>query len=161
VDENAYARLSKADMKYQNIQVADFIITPRGVAERDQPEKVLAQARSACVSVLMDSRLFENVKYVQSVERANGTLVVQAEMTSLRIVGTGARIWLGAMAGHSEMAVHVKLIDAATGAVIGEKDIKDDSNAYAGAYTAGSTDRSLPIQVGSLIADFAIHSAKK
>jgi hypothetical protein len=161
VETNPYERLSKADMKYKNAQVVNFTITPRGVAETDNPRGILSDAQSSCAAELMKSNLFENIKYVSAAERADSTLIIQGELTSLRIVGTGARIWLGAMAGRSDMAVHVKLIDAATGTVIGEKDIREDTNAMAGEYTGGATDKALPSQVGKLIAGYVIDTARK
>jgi hypothetical protein len=160
-EENPYARLSKADMKFQNIQIVNFTITPRGVQETDHPQDVLAQAQSTCAAALNDTRLYENVKNVQSAERASSTLIVQGELTKLRIVGGGARFWLGGMAGKSEMAIYVKLIDASTGSVITERDIRDDSNPTAGAYSMGATDRALPVSVGNLIADLVINASRK
>ena len=161
VETNPYARLSKLDMKYKNIQIINFTISSRGVQETDNPQGVLADAQSNCAAELMKSNLFENVKYVSTTERADATLIVQGELTQLRIVGTGARIWLGGMAGRSEMAIHVKLIDATTGTVVGERDIRDDTNPSAGAYSAGATDKMLPQQVGGLIAGYVIDTSRK
>lgn len=159
-EENPYARLSKADMKYQNVQIVNFTITPRGVQETD-PREVLAQAQSTCVSALLDTRLFENVKNVSSAEQANSTLIVKTELTKLRIVGGGARFWIGAMAGKSEMGVYVKLIDASTGQVVTEKDIRDDTDPSVGAWSVGASDRALPAAVGNQIADLVINASRK
>jgi len=161
VKTNPYERLSKADMKYKNVQLVNFFITPRGVQETDNPKGVLADAQSSCAAELMKSNLFENVKYVSTAERADSTLIVQGELTQMRIVGTGARIWLGDMAGRSEMTVHVKLIDAASGNLVSERDIREDTNPFAGAYSAGATDKMLPLQVGGLIAGYIIDTARK
>jgi hypothetical protein len=160
-DENPYAKLSKADMKYKNIQVANFTISPKGVAETDHPERMLAQTQSAVVSALVDARLFENVRDMQSSDRASSTLIIQAEMTTLRIVGSGARVWLGAMAGSSEMGFYVKLIDAGTGSVVAEKEIKDNANVFASSYTGGGLDKMLPSVIGNLITEFAVSAARK
>jgi len=161
VETNPYAQLSKADMKYQNIQLVNFTITPRGVQETDNPQGVLAEAQSTCAAALNDTKLFDSVKNVSKAEQAGSTLIVQGELTRLRIVGGGARFWLGGMAGKSEMAVYVKLIDASTGQVITERDIRDDSNPTAGAYSMGASDRALPVSVGNLIADLVINASRK
>ncbi len=161
VDENPYAKISKADMKYQNVQIVNFTITPRGVQETDNPQNILAQSQSACVDTLVGSNLFDNVRSVSDPERTNSTLIVRGELTRLRIVGGGARFWIGAMAGKSEMAVYVKLIDAASGQVITEKDIRDDTDPTSGAWTVGGSDRALPAAVGNLIADLIINAARK
>jgi hypothetical protein len=160
VEENPYARLSKADMKYQNVQIVNFTISPRGVQDSD-PRELLAQTQSTCAEALMNSRLFENVKSVSSAEQANSTLLVKAELTKLRIVGGGARFWIGAMAGKSEMAFYVKLSDASTGQVITEKDIRDDTDPSSGAWSVGASDRALPAAVGNQIADLVINAARK
>ena len=161
VDTNPYAKLSKADMKYQNVQLVNFTISPTGVQETDNPQGLLAEAQSTCAAALTDTKLFDSVKSVSSPEQTSSTLTVRGELTRLRIVGGGARFWLGGMAGKSEMAVYVKLIDASTGQVITERDIRDDSNPTAGAYSMGASDRALPVSVGNLIADLVINASRK
>ena len=160
-ETNPYAKLSKADMKYQNVQLINFTISPAGVQETDNPQGVLAEAQATCAAALTDTKLFDNIKNVSSPEQTSSTLTVRGELTKLRIVGGGARFWLGGMAGKSEMAVYVKLIDASTGQVITERDIRDDSNPSAGAYSMGATDRALPVSVGNLIADLVINASRK
>jgi hypothetical protein len=160
-DTNPYEKMSKAEMKYSNIQVVNFTISSKGVQETDKPNEILAEAQTACATALANSKLFETVKTVSSAEKENSTLIVQGELTKLRIVGGGARFWIGAMAGKSEMAVYVKLINASTGLVVTESRIGDDSNPTSGAWSIGATDRALPSQVGNLIADLVVSTAKK
>jgi len=161
IEENPYAKLSKSDMKYRNIQMLDFTISPQGVEETNNPQNVLAEAQSVSAQALTDSKLFETVRIVAKPEEAKSTLIVQGELTQLKIVGTAARFWIGGIAGKSHMTVRIKLLDAATGAIVIEKNISEDSNPHAGAYTMGATDRVLPLQVGNLIADFVISAAKR
>jgi hypothetical protein len=160
VDTIQSMNLSKSDMKYKNVYVANFIVSPKGVKE-DDPKSILADAQSECANALTKSNLFENVKYGSKVEETNSSLIVQGELTELRIVGGAARFWIGGLAGKSNMTVHVKLVDAATGSVVTEKDIKEDSNPTLGGYTMGATDRALPTIVGSLIAEYAVATAKR
>ena len=148
-------------MKYQNIQVVNFTIASRGVQETDNPQGVLTESQQAVVQALTDSKLFDSVQSVGTGDKAVPSIIVQGELTRLRIVGGGARFWLGAMAGKSEMSVHVKLTDASTGSIISERDINEDSNPSTGAWTVGATDRVLPLQVGNLIADLVINTAKR
>ena len=160
-EENPYARISKTDMKYQNIQIVNFTISPRGVQETDNPQGVLKESQEICAQVLTESKLFNNVRAVNSAERESSALIIQGELTKLRIVGGGARFWIGAMAGKSEMSVYVKLIDASTGQVISQQQVNENSDPSTGAWSIGATDRALPRTVGSLIADFAINSARR
>ncbi len=160
-EANPYEKMSKADMKYKNIQIVNFTVSSNGVQENDNPNEILAEAQAACVTTLTESKLFETVKTVSGAEKDNSTLLVQGELRKLRIVGGGARFWIGAMAGKSEMAVYVKLINASTGSVVTESNVRDDSNPYSGAWSVGASDRALPAQVGSLIADLVINVSKK
>ncbi len=152
--------LSKSDMKYKNVYVANFTVSPKGVQE-DDPKSMLADAQSECANELIRSNLFENVKYGPKVEETNSSLIVQGELTALRIVGGAARFWIGGLAGKSNMTVHVKLVDVATGSVVAEKDIKENTNPTLGAYSVGATDRALPAIVGSLIAEYTVATAKR
>jgi hypothetical protein len=153
-------QLSKSDMKYKNVYIANFTISPQGVQESD-PKDILTETQSSCTNDLLKSALFEKVKQREDKDATTSSLIVQGELTELKVVGTAARIWLGALAGRSKMSVHVKLIDATTGLIVAEKDIKEDSNPMAGAYSMGSSDRALPAVLGGLIADYSISNAKK
>jgi hypothetical protein len=158
---NPYEKLSKADMKYKNIQIVNFTITPRGVQETDNPADALADAQSNCAAELMKSNLFENVKYVSKAEPADSTLIVQGELTRLMIVGVAYRTFVGGRGRRSEMAVYVKLMDAATGTVVGERDIREVTDPRAGRYTRGAVDKLLPLVVGNLIAEYIIDTSRK
>jgi hypothetical protein len=155
VKDDPYAGMSKASMKYKNINVANFTVSPKGVAE-DDPKNVrehMLSAQSACATELMNSNLFENVALNSSANSADSTLIIRGELTELRMVGGAARAWLGAMAGKSVMAFNIKLIDGKSGALISEKEVKDDvGNIY--------VDAALPRIVGKFIADYAINTAR-
>ena len=126
-----------------------------------------ANARGAILGLTLEHGAGDIYKALQEgicyASALNMELLAQSgiKINSLRIVGGGARFWLGGMAGKSEMAVYVKLIDASTGQVITERDIRDDSNPTAGAYSMGATDRALPVSVGNLIADLVINASRK
>ena len=87
VETNPYAKLSKTDMKYQNVQLVNFTISPAGVQETDNPQGLLAEAQSTCAAALTDTKLFDSVKNVPSPEQTSSSLIVRGELTRLRIVG--------------------------------------------------------------------------
>jgi hypothetical protein len=153
--DNQYAGFSKAGMKYKNIVVSNFSVSPRGVAE-DDPRNVrehMLSAQAGCVSELLNSNLFDNVAFNSS-SSTDSTLIVQGELTELRIVSGAARAWGGAFVGKSVMAFHVKLVDGKSGNIVAERDIRDDmGNAYV-------PDSQLPRIVGQLIAELVINSSK-
>jgi hypothetical protein len=152
--------LTRADMQYSNIYLEPITISPQGVKETE-PGPLLATTQPTCQDLLAKTGLFDNVKTTVPSPPGPGALIVRAELTSLRIVGGGARFWLGAMAGSSDMRLSVILIDAATNKPVGRSEISKDSNAFAGAWTFGGVDKDVPAQVGARLADFVIFSAKK
>lgn len=160
VDTKSSLKLSRADMQYKNVYVADFIVSKNGV-EEDTPAGFLAESQKSCVNELIKSDLFENVRSGSETEAADSDLIVQGELTRMRIIGGAARFWIGGMAGKSNMTVRVKLVDAGTGLVVAEKDISEDTNPTVGAWSMGGTDRALPTIIGGLIADYVVGSAKK
>lgn len=87
----------------------------------------------------------------------DGTLLVNAKITDMRIVSGAARIWGGAFAGSSSMEVTVTLVDAATNATVREKQLSSANNPWAAAWVGGSSDHSLPADVGKMVAEY-IHS---
>lgn len=73
----------------------------------------------------------------------SGTLIVEPEVTYLKIVGGGARFWLGVFRGQSSINMTLRLIDGATKKVIAEPLINKNSGAWAGAWSIGRSDKNL------------------
>lgn len=71
------------------------------------------------------------------------TLIVQPRITKLRVVSGGTRFLAGAFAGDSSIAMELELRDATTGTVVANPTIARNANAFAGAYSFGSTDQNL------------------
>jgi hypothetical protein len=65
-------------------------------------------------------------------------------------------MWGGAFAGSSEMILKMKLIDASTGVVVREKELSTSNNLWAASWSGGSSDRSLPIDLGRMVADYLV-----
>lgn len=153
------ASAAKPDMKYKNVFLS-FTVSAKGVAETD-PKGYLAEAQTACVEQLTSAGLFDAVRAASGADPKEGAVIVQAELTSMRIVSRAARFWVGAMAGNSDMSVHVKLVDAATGSVVDESDISGDTNAFAGGWSIGGADSSLPARVGGHVAEYVVFKTRK
>jgi hypothetical protein len=87
---------------------------------------------------------------------------VKGSVVNMRIVSGAARFWAGPMAGSSDMSVRLTFTDAATGTVVREKLLSSANNPFGGAWTYGSTDRSLPADMGRIIGEYiaAITPAK-
>jgi hypothetical protein len=82
------------------------------------------------------------------------TLVVEPTIVKVKFVGTGARIWAGAMAGSSQVLMKLRITDKATGAVIAEPEFYQRANAWGGAYSAGSTDNDMLGRLTDLVSAY-------
>ena len=138
--------------KYVNIVIPDITSTPE--VKKDYPD-ALDECRSSLVRTLKDQKMFKNVTQAKSGKKyPAGSLLVQANVSDMRIVHGAARFWGGAFAGSSYMNMGVKLIDAATGKVVREKTISSANNAWAAAWVGGSSDRTLPADMGKMVAGY-------
>lgn len=80
-----------------------------------------------------------------------GTLIVQPEIVSLRIVSGGARFWAGALAGGSHIDLDLVLIDGKTGAVIEKARIRKEASAMTGGWSIGKSDENLHDYVAHIV----------
>ena len=71
------------------------------------------------------------------------TLQITPSITLIRIVSTGSRIWLGAMAGGSDLVMHVDYRDSSTGEIIANPDFWKGNNAWAGGWSVGAADNQI------------------
>ncbi len=109
-------------------------------------------------SLLADLREKNRFKEVDKGDSKDGkaALLVKSKVTSLRIVSGAARFWGGAFAGSSDMSIEVKLVDSKTGNVLREKVLSSANNPYAAAWAFGSSDRSLPTDMGKIVSAYIL-----
>ncbi len=138
--------------KYQNIVVRDLSATPE--IKKDYPE-ALNECQSALIGELANQKKFKSVALAAPGKKCPPkTLVVQTRVSEIHIVHGAARFWAGAFAGSSYMNLDLKLMDAATGKVVREKEISSANNAWAAAWVGGSSDRTLPSDMGKIVAGY-------
>jgi len=82
------------------------------------------------------------------------TLQITPSIEKIHIVSTGARIWVGVMAGGSDIVMHVDYRDSSTGEVIANPDFWKGNNAWSGGSTWGSTDNQIRDAVVAQIANY-------
>ncbi len=70
-------------------------------------------------------------------------LIIEPKVVGLRIVGGASRFFVGAMAGNSNIDLQLKIIDAQTKQVIAQPLVNRQSNAMAGGWSMGATDKNL------------------
>ena len=98
--------------------------------------------------------LFE--KWQRDGNHTGRKLLVQPSLVSIRIVSGGARFWAGGLAGDSNIDLDLKLVDAATGAVVGKPRINKGSGGIAGGWTVGATDRNLLDYVAAISSQYLV-----
>lgn len=122
----------------------------------------LSECESAAMAAVISKNLFGAVEKKKDGVKYNDALLVNGSVVGMRIVSGAARFWAGPMAGTSDMRVQLTLTDAATGTVVREKLLSTANNPWGAAWTYGSSDRSLPTDMGRIIAEYiaAITPAK-
>ena len=142
------------EKKYDVILFQKFIADPK--VETDYPGAV-GECEKSAVSELQSKNVFRKVDRVEEGARYDQqTLLVQPKLLTLRIVSGAARFWGGAFAGKSDMIVEIKITDAASGKVVHEKVLSTANNPFAATWTWGSSDRSLPGDMGKIISEYIV-----
>jgi Domain of unknown function (DUF4410) len=138
--------------KYQNIVVGEFSSTPE--IKKDYPE-ALNECKANLISALLTQKKFKSVAPAsKGMKYRPASLLVRTSVSDIHIVHGAARFWAGAFAGSSYMNLNLKLTDAATGKVVREKEISSANNAWAAAWVGGSSDQTLPADMGKIVAGY-------
>ena len=140
---------------YRVIVVAEFE-TSAEIA-KDYPNAT-QECQANTISALKEKKFYQAVESGKAATaRRDGTLLVKAKVTGMRIVSGHARMWGGAFTGSSFMEVDLTLIDAATNTVVREKKLSSANNPWAAAWVGGASDQSLPADTGKMLAEY-VHS---
>ena len=140
---------------YRMIVVAEFE-TSAEIA-KDYPNAT-RECQANTVWALQEKKLYQTVESGKAATaRRDGTLLVKAKVTGMRIVSGHARMWGGAFTGSSFMEVDLTLIDAATNTAVREKKLSSANNPWAAAWVGGASDQSLPADMGRMLAEY-VHS---
>lgn len=97
--------------------------------------------------------LFANWSSLDGSSRS-GTLIVQPELMRLRIVSGGARFWVGALAGGSNIDIDLRLIDSSTNNVIAKPRIAKTAGAMTGGWSIGKSDKNLHDYVAHIVYEY-------
>ncbi len=144
----------KLEKAYSNIVVLNFDSTVE--IKKDYPDAA-DESQSSMISALQMTNAFKSVTAQKDDSGCEeGTLLVKVYISDLNIVGFWPRFWIGALAGNSYMDCFVSLIDGGTKQELRKKEINSANNAIAAAWAFGSSDRSLPSDMGEIIADYIL-----
>jgi hypothetical protein len=140
---------------YRVIVVDDFETTAE--ITKDYPNAT-RECQSNTVWALQEKKFYQAVESGKAAAaRRDGVLLVKAKAADMRLVSGAARIWGGAFAGSSFMEIDLTLIDAATNTTVREKKLSSSNNPFAAAWVGGSSDHSLPADMGKIVAEY-VHS---
>ena len=140
---------------YRVIAVAEFE-TSSEIA-KDYPNAT-QECQANTISALKEKKSYQAVESGKAaMTRRDGTLLVKAKVTGMRIVSGHARMWGGAFTGSSFMEVDLTLIDSATNTVVREKKLSSANNPWAAAWVGGASDQRLPADTGRMLAEY-VHS---
>jgi hypothetical protein len=157
-EEVAWKKDMPLEKVYKKIIIQKF--------EIDQDlEKDLPDAAVACESTAMNELLKKEVtskieKSRLSTSREAGALIVKARITTLKLASGSARGLGGAHVSNSEMAADIKLIDAETGRTLRKKNLSTSNNSYASSATGTSSDRTMPSDLGKMIAEYITEAVR-
>jgi hypothetical protein len=138
---------------YGEIFVMEIDASPDLKKEYGEPIK---ECRSVLISSLLTKNKYRRVEAGNSGDRYNRktALLVRLKLNDMRIASFGSRFWGGAWAGNSFMNMHMTLVDALTKKIVREEDFNSGNSAWAAAWNFGASDRSLPSDMGMLMAEY-------
>ena len=152
--------LTKADMKYKSVIIDKFSISDSDKVDREhEPEQMLKMAEVTLVDILTKSNLFDSVLIRANQPNPDSAIIVKAELTDLRVVSSTKRLFLGALAGNSGMEIKGALVKAAGSKVVNEFNVRDEANAFSGAWTMGGSDRNIAVNVAEQMAAVVVKNS--
>jgi len=149
--DTAAPQTTKLAKNYTKVMCYEFSSTPE--VAKSYP-KAAGEVQHSMMSALGMKNAFQEVGMRKEGKADGQTLQVKATITELRLVSTGARVWGGAFAGRSHVALDVELIDGATQKTVHQEKISSANNAWGASYTGGSSDKTLLSNTGKIIADY-------
>ena len=155
----AEGTVKKLDKKYAKIALYD-LEAPAQIMT-DYPDAAMTCKVSALTQLKL-KKIFEAVEDASAGAIPKGnTLLVKTKIEDMRIVGAGARIFLGIMAGRSNMTLGVELVDGQSGQVVGKQQLSNSNSVWGAAFTGGRTDATLPSDMGAVLAEYVAAAAAK
>lgn len=145
-------KVAKLHKRYSKVLFYSFSSTPE--IAKDYPSAATDVQHSAMAALSMKHK-FRRVGMTRG-RTDSHSLLVKVKVIELRIVSSTARMWGGIFAGSSEVILEVQLIDGATRKTVRQEKLSSANNAWAAAYSGGSTDKSLLSDMGKILADYIV-----
>ena len=126
---------------YTNFKLSKMEMTDE--ITRDEKKLKAAQDLEAKLKSRL-SPLLEGWHGQKATPASKGTLVIKPKLQSLYIVSSGARFWVGGMAGDSKIDMDLLMVEQETGNKIGAARIDRTASGMKGGWSVGATDKALP-----------------
>ena len=135
---------------YANYELKLMVLSPAVQSER---AKVEAAGELENIIRTKLQSLLEQWKAAMSGNRS-GTLVIEPQLASLRIVGVGARFWVGGLVGDSSIDMDLVITDQGTGQQIAKPRITRTADGATGGWSVGKSDQNLLDYIASIAYEY-------
>jgi hypothetical protein len=143
---------------FDNFKLADMTLAP---SVQTEPEKVVvAKSLDVKLKTKLDP-LISNWNAKAGYVQGGRTVEIQPRVVSLRVISGTTRFFAGAWAGQSDISMELILVDKETGEEIGRTRIQRAAGAFAGAWSFGMTDKSLPDYVVDIAYQYLVDNYKE
>jgi hypothetical protein len=136
---------------YDNIILRSFECSTQ--IKKDYPHAAIF-CKESIISQLKSKKTYRHVTDDTNKKFSGKSILADMKIVDMRITSGAARMWGGAFAGNSFMDVLLELRDADTKKVVHQKVLSTSNNAFGAAWSGGSSDRSLPSDLGTLIGEY-------
>jgi hypothetical protein len=131
--------ISADDLAYRAIVFEDFIIPSEW---EEKARKLVTESEDQAISRLIGRQGFTKIARKQDPPPQEPYLVVKCTLSEYRMVSTKTRILIGAIGGTSYITYRVEVDDGKSGALLFQRDISTENNAFAAAWSFN--DKRLP-----------------
>lgn len=135
---------------YANYELKPMVLSP---AVRSEPGKVKAAEELENTLRTKLQPLLEQWKSSPSSNRS-GTLFIEPQLASLRIVSGGARFWAGALVGDSSIDMDLAMTEQGTGQQVAKPRITRSADAMTGGWSIGKSDQNLLDYIASIAYEY-------
>ncbi len=150
-EENPFRMEQPVSKSFENILFYPF---ETNAEIQNYYPKAMEESLQAAIKHLQDKKKYRKVDRIGNGLSKDSTLFIKVIVSDMRIVGDFTRAFGGAFVGSSYMNMEVYLIDAASGNTVKMKALASANNAMGATWTFGSTDRTLPADMGHILGEY-------
>jgi hypothetical protein len=153
VGEEEAARLispSRALSSFSEVQLLDMEFSD--AIRQEQGKVIEARQFEAAYNVKMKPLVRKWNKAANA--DASGKLIIKSDLVRLKIVSGGARFWAGAFAGDSFIDMDLTLVEAYSGEIISQVNIRRNASSMTGAWSIGKSDQNLDQYIVSIVYEY-------